>query len=147
MRISDWSSDVCSSACYQADGLYIGLGIGDYSDTSGELTRAFASERGLHLIEVDLPSDHGFDIPNGSKAAKRVPCSACGLSKRHIFDETARTGGYDVVVNAHNLDDEAQVLFCHALPCQTAHPGTPPPVLPARPGFPPHDTQPRHSSR
>src|SRR6188474_2593293 len=28
---------------YQADGLYLGLGIGDYSDESGRLTRAFAS--------------------------------------------------------------------------------------------------------
>ena len=34
--------------------------------------------------------------PSGSKAARRVPCSACGLSKRHLFDEAARTGGYDV---------------------------------------------------
>src|SRR3546814_18122902 len=93
MRISDWSSDVCSSACYQADGLYIGLGIGDYSDTSGEPTRAFASERGLHLIQVDLPSDHGFDIPTGSKPAKRVPCSASGTSSRHIFVEAASPDG------------------------------------------------------
>ncbi|HEY9556831.1 MAG TPA: ATP-binding protein [Acidimicrobiales bacterium] len=128
--------DILVEMGYQADGLYIGLGIGDYSDTSGELTRAFASERGLHLIEVDLPSDHGFDIPNGSKAAKRVPCSACGLSKRHIFDEAARTGGYDVVVTGHNLDDEAAVLFGNVLHWQTDYLGRQLPVLPARHGFP-----------
>ena len=28
--------------------------------------------------------------------AKRVPCSACGLSKRHLFDKAALDGGYDV---------------------------------------------------
>src|SRR3546814_19250955 len=98
---------------YQADGLYIGLGIGDYSDTSGELTRAFASERGLHLIEVDLPSDHGLDIPNGSKAAKRVPCSACGLSKRPIFDEPAPTRRYARLVTGPNPDDKAAVPFAN----------------------------------
>src|SRR5687768_961656 len=32
---------------YEADGLYLGLGIGDYSDASGEHTRAFAAARGL----------------------------------------------------------------------------------------------------
>jgi uncharacterized protein (TIGR00269 family) len=121
---------------YSADGLYIGLGIGEYSDASGEMTRAFASERGLHLIEVDLPTDHGFDIPTGSRAARRVPCSACGLSKRHVFDEAARSGGYDVVVTGHNLDDEAAVLFGNVLHWQTDYLGRQLPVLPERHGFP-----------
>lgn len=121
---------------YQADGLYIGLGIGDYSDTSGDMARAFAADRSLHLVEVDLPRDHGFDVPTGSKAAKRVPCSACGLSKRHLFDEAARNGGYDVVVTGHNLDDEAAVLFGNVLRWQTDYLGRQLPVLPARHGFP-----------
>jgi uncharacterized protein (TIGR00269 family) len=128
--------DILVELGYQADGLYLGLGIGDYSDTSGEITRAFAAERGWTLLEVDLPSDHGFDIPNGSKAARRVPCSACGLSKRHLFDEAARTGGYDVVVTGHNLDDEAAVLFGNVLHWQTDYLGRQLPVLPARNGFP-----------
>jgi uncharacterized protein (TIGR00269 family) len=121
---------------YDADGLYLGLGIGDYSDASGEMARSFAADRGLHLIEVDLPTDHGFDIPTGAKAARRVPCSACGLSKRHLFDEAARTGGYDVVATGHNLDDEAAVLFGNVLHWQTDYLGRQLPVLPARHGFP-----------
>jgi tRNA-5-methyluridine54 2-sulfurtransferase len=128
--------DILLELGYQADGLYLGLGIGDYSDASGEMARAFASDRGLHLIEVDLPTDHGFDIPTGAKAARRVPCSACGLSKRHLFDEAARTGGYDVVVTGHNLDDEAAVLFGNVLHWQTDYLGRQLPVLPARHGFP-----------
>ena len=128
--------DILRELGYDADGLYLGLGIGDYSDESGEITRAFAASRGWPLIEVDLPRDHGFDIPNGSKAAKRVPCSACGLSKRHLFDEAARTHGYDVVVTGHNLDDEAAVLFGNVLHWQTDYLGRQLPVLPARHGFP-----------
>ena len=38
---------------------------------------------------VDLRDDYGFDIPTAAKATRRVPCSACGLSKRHLFDEAA----------------------------------------------------------
>ncbi|MHB1138697.1 MAG: ATP-binding protein [Microthrixaceae bacterium] len=121
---------------YQADGLYIGLGIGDYSDVSGEHARRFAAERGLHLIEVDLPSDHGFDIPTGSRAARRAPCSACGTSKRHLFDRAALDGGYDVLVTGHNLDDEAAVLFGNVLRWQTEYLARQMPVLPARDGFP-----------
>ena len=37
---------------YEADGLYIGLGIGDYSEASATYARDFAAERGLQLIEV-----------------------------------------------------------------------------------------------
>ncbi|HEY5154148.1 MAG TPA: tRNA(Ile)-lysidine synthetase, partial [Acidimicrobiales bacterium] len=103
--------DILLDLGYDADGLYLGLGIGDYSDESGRYARAYAASRERRLIEVDLPADYGYDIPSGARAAKRVPCSACGLSKRHLFDRAAIDGGYDVVVTGHNLDDEAAVLF------------------------------------
>jgi tRNA-5-methyluridine54 2-sulfurtransferase len=128
--------DILRELGYDADGLYLGLGIGEYSDASGAAARAFARDRGLSLIEVDLPTDHGFDIPSGSRAAKRVPCSACGLSKRHLFDEAARRHRYDAVATGHNLDDEAAVLFGNVLHWQTDYLGRQLPVLPARHGFP-----------
>jgi tRNA-5-methyluridine54 2-sulfurtransferase len=121
---------------YEVDGFTIGLGIGDYSASSSSYARAFAAERGLRLLEADLPGDYGFDIPQGSRAAKRAPCSACGLSKRHLFDKAALEGGYDVVATGHNLDDEAAVLFGNTLRWQTDYLGRQLPVLPARPGFP-----------
>ncbi len=121
---------------YSVDGLYIGLGIGEYSDTSLTYARNYAESRSLNLIEVDVPSRFGFDIPNGSRAARRVPCSACGLSKRHLFDEAAIAGGYDVLITGHNLDDEAAVLFGNTLHWQTEYLGRQLPVLPARDGFP-----------
>jgi len=121
---------------YDADGFYIGLGIGEYSDESGSYARAFAEHRGLNLLEVDLPGDYGYDVPSGARAARRVPCSACGLSKRHLFDKAALDGGYDVVVTGHNLDDEAAVLFGNTLRWQSDYLGRQLPVLPARHGFP-----------
>jgi uncharacterized protein (TIGR00269 family) len=121
---------------YRADGLYIGLGIGGYSDTSRDHARRFADERGLHLVEVDLPSDYGYDIPTGARAARRAPCSACGTSKRHLFDAAAIDGGYDVLVTGHNLDDEAAVLFGNVLRWQTEYLARQMPVLEARDGFP-----------
>ena len=99
----------------RADGLYIGLGIGEYSEDSGGYVRRFADERGLHLVTIDLREDYGYDVPTAAIATKRVPCSACGLSKRRLFDKAAMDGGYDAVVTGHNLDDEAAVLFGNTL--------------------------------
>ena len=121
---------------YQADGLYIGLGIGEYSDVSGEYAKAFAAERGLHLVTIDLRDEYGFDIPPASRATRRVPCSACGTSKRHLFDKAALDGGYTVLVTGHNLDDEAAVLFGNTLRWDVEYLARQLPVLPARHGFP-----------
>ncbi|HET9730575.1 MAG TPA: ATP-binding protein [Acidimicrobiia bacterium] len=120
---------------YRADGLYLGLGIGEYSDRSGEFARTFAAERGLTLIDVDVRATYGFDVPQAASATGREPCSACGLSKRHLFNGIAMARGYDVVATGHNLDDEAAVLFGNVLRWETGYLGRQYPVLPAAPGF------------
>ncbi len=128
--------DILIGLGYQADGLYVGLGIGEYSDVSGRYARAFADEHGLRLITVDLRTEHGFDIPTAARATRRVACSACGTSKRHIFDRAALDGGYDVLVTGHNLDDEAAVLFGNALRWEVEFLARQAPVLRERDGFP-----------
>ena len=120
---------------YEADGLYVGLGIGSYSDRSGEFARAFAKEHDWPLLEIDLEDTYGFDIPGGARAAKRVPCSACGLSKRHVFNDAAVSNGYDILATGHNLDDEAAVLLGNVLRWDAGYLGRQHPVLPAAPGF------------
>lgn len=128
--------DLLISLGYRADGLYVGLGIGDYSDTSLDFARRFADERGLTLHKVDVPDTYGYDIPSGARAARRTPCSACGLTKRHLFDRAALDGGYDVLVTGHNLDDEAAVLFGNVLHWHTEYLARQQPVLAAANGFP-----------
>ncbi len=128
--------DILDHLGYRVEGFYISLGIGEYSKESRGYVERFASQRDLPLIIDDLPIDYGFDIPHGSRAAKRAPCSACGLSKRHLFDEAARKGGYDVVATGHNLDDEAAVLMGNTLHWHTEYLGRQAPVLPAHDGFP-----------
>ena len=54
--------DILTELGYAADGLYIGLGIGEYSDVSYEFTRDFAEERGLRLTTVDLRGEFGYDV-------------------------------------------------------------------------------------
>jgi uncharacterized protein (TIGR00269 family) len=118
-----------------ADGLYLGLGIGEYSDASGDYAREFAHARGLKLHEVDLRDEHGFDVPGAARATHRPPCGACGLSKRHLFNAVAAEHGYDVVATGHNLDDEAAVLLGNVLRWETGYLGRQYPMLPGGEGF------------
>jgi uncharacterized protein (TIGR00269 family) len=121
---------------YRADGLYLGLGIGEYSTASRAAALGFASARGLTLREIDLRDDLGYDIPTAAAATRRVPCSSCGLSKRHLFDQAALEGGYEVVATGHNLDDEAAVLFGNTLRWDVEYLARQLPVLPGGDGFP-----------
>ena len=127
--------DILIDLGYEADGVYLGLGIGDYSDASLSHAQRFADARGAKLQVVDLPADHGFAIPDAARATKRVPCSACGLSKRHLLNRAAIDGGYDVLATGHNLDDEAAVLLGNVLQWHIDYLARQRPVLAAAEGF------------
>jgi uncharacterized protein (TIGR00269 family) len=120
---------------YAADGLYLGLGIGGYSDRSAELTRAFARERGATLVTVDIAETYGFDIPTAGRKGSRSTCAVCGLSKRYVFNKAAVDGGYDVIATGHNLDDEAATLLGNTLRWNTEYIARQSPVLPADEGM------------
>jgi len=125
---------------YDTEGMTIGLGIGDYSTASAEAAVAFAERRDLTLHGVDLRGDYDYDIPTASAVTSRVPCSSCGLSKRHLIDKAALDGDYDVVATGHNLDDEAAVLFGNVLHWHTEYLGRQQPTLVER-------VAPRHGGR
>jgi uncharacterized protein (TIGR00269 family) len=120
---------------YRASGLYLGLGIGDYSDESGRRVRDFARRRGAELVEVDLREDYGYDVPTAGRKGSRSTCAVCGLSKRYVFNRAALEGRFDVVATGHNLDDEAANLLGNTLRWQTEYIARQFPVLPAREGL------------
>ena len=127
--------DILIELGYSADGVYLGLGIGDYSDTSRDYAQRYADARGVRLRVVDIPAEHGFGIPDAARATKRVPCSACGLSKRHLLNSAALDGGYDVLATGHNLDDEAAVLFGNVMQWNVGYLARQRAVLPGTTGF------------
>lgn len=127
--------DILLELGYRASGLYVGLGIGGYSARSGELVRAFARQREAELIEVDLATEYGFDIPTAGRRGSRSSCSVCGLSKRYVFNRVAMERGFDVLATGHNLDDEAATLLGNTLRWQTDYIARQFPVLPAENGL------------
>lgn len=113
--------DILVRLGYEADGLYLGLGIDggiQYSEESHRLTDEFARRHNLKLHVVDIEKEYGHSIPVLSEISNRghgKPCSVCGLAKRHEMNRIARDLGYDVLATGHNLDDEAAVLFGNTL--------------------------------
>jgi uncharacterized protein (TIGR00269 family) len=127
--------DVLLELGYHADGLYLGLGIGEYSTRSGAVARAFAAGRGADLLEVDLAAEYGYDVPTAGRRGSRSTCAVCGLSKRYVFNRAARDQGYDVIATGHNLDDEAATLLGNTLRWQTEYIARQFPVLPEEEGL------------
>src|SRR5262249_54433915 len=103
--------DVLHGAGYRTTGLYIDLGIFDYSHASKARCVAFAGQRGLDLRVVAVADEARATIPPVKAVTPRPTCSACGLSKRYIMNRAALEGGFPVVATGHNLDDEAATLL------------------------------------
>ncbi|WP_456411580.1 TIGR00269 family protein [Oceanithermus sp.] len=103
--------DTLTRLGHAATGFHIQLGIGDYSERALETTKAFARERGLELIVVDVRESFGLTIPELAQATGRAACSGCGLSKRYLMNRVAEEEGFNVVATGHNLDDEAATLL------------------------------------
>ena len=75
---------------YEADGLYVGLGIGDYSDRSGRVrTRVREGARTGRCSRSTCGTPTASTSPTARAPPSGVPCSACGLSKRHVFNDAA----------------------------------------------------------
>lgn len=122
--------DVLRRLGYQATGLYLNLGIGEYSAESQRKSVAFAESREAELLVVDIPETYGMGVEALARGTGRVSCSACGLSKRYLFNKMARDGGFDVVATGHNLDDEAATLLGNTLHWQTEYLARQAPALP-----------------
>jgi uncharacterized protein (TIGR00269 family) len=129
--------DVLVGLGYQTTGLYLGLGIGGYSDRSREMVEAFAAAHELPLVVRTLADEGpGLAVPDVASSTRRVPCAACGQMKRHFFDAAAHEGTFDVLATGHNLDDEAARLLGNVLRWQRDHLARQRPVLePSHPKF------------
>jgi uncharacterized protein (TIGR00269 family) len=132
--------DVLLRLGFQADGLYISLGI-DYPDGASYSGESLEKVQGFmenfwpaaQLEVVDVPALYGTNIPEAAQISHRgrgKPCSVCGLVKRHVMNRVARDGGYAALVTGHNLDDEVAVLMSNVLNWHTGYLARQAPTLP-----------------
>jgi uncharacterized protein (TIGR00269 family) len=111
--------DVLIEDGYRTAGLYLDLGIFDYSKESKAKCEAFAAARGQTPHIERVAEAVGAPIPVVQQVTRRPTCSACGLSKRYLMNRAALQHGYPVVATGHNLDDEAATLFGSVMHWQT----------------------------
>jgi uncharacterized protein (TIGR00269 family) len=111
--------DVLIEDGYRTAGLYLDLGIFDYSKESRAKCEAFAAARGQTLHVERVADAVGAPIPLLQQVTRRPACSGCGLSKRYLMNRAALEHGYAVVATGHNLDDEAATLFGSVMHWQT----------------------------
>lgn len=123
--------DILRRLGYQADALYVDLGIGVYSQQSKVKVEQFIHARGIPLQVHELKEDEGAGINDLANLTHRPTCSVCGTLKRYHFNRTAVERGYHVLATGHNLDDEASRLFGNVLRWQTEYLDKQGPVLPA----------------
>src|SRR3954463_4288909 len=123
--------DILLDLEYHADGLYIDLGIGEYSSSSRVMCEQFAAAKGRTLHISDLDTSFGVTVPMIAEQTRRAPCSGCGLAKRYLFNREAAERGYDAVATGHNLDDEAATLLGNVLHWQPGSLARQSPVLEA----------------
>jgi tRNA-5-methyluridine54 2-sulfurtransferase len=100
---------------FPADGMYVDLGIGDYSHTSYLKAQAMADELKRKLFRFSIPKVFGKEVSELSRMTRRPPCSLCGTIKRYAMNRVCVTEGYSVLLTGHNLDDEASALLGNVL--------------------------------
>lgn len=115
---------------YKADGLYLDLGIGDYSIRSRRACESFAAERGLVLEVIPVARELGETIDGLVGRVRGKPCSLCGTVKRYLLNRFAFEGGYDALATGHNLDDEAATLLGNVLRWEEGYLARQYPILP-----------------
>ena len=103
--------DVLIDEGYRTTGLYLDLGIFDYSVESKARCEKFAAARFVPLIISVVAEEVGAPVPVIQSVTRRPPCSGCGLSKRYLMNRVALEHEIPVVATGHNLDDEAATLF------------------------------------
>jgi uncharacterized protein (TIGR00269 family) len=127
--------DILLKLGYQADALYVNLGIGTYSEESFRKVRKFAdavaASHGAKLLTHTVEEEEGAGIKELAQLIHRPTCSTCGTIKRYQFNRAAVEHDYDVMATGHNLDDEAARLLGNVLHWQDEYLDKQGPSLPA----------------
>lgn len=127
--------DILLKLGYKADGFYVHLGIGAYSERSSAMVRRFADSvaipLGAALQTHTVEQEEGAGIKELAQLVHRPTCSTCGTIKRYQFNRAAIEQDYDVMATGHNLDDEAARLLGNVLHWQEEYLEKQGPSLPA----------------
>lgn len=93
-------------------GLYINLGIGEYSKKAEDVVKTIAKRFNIPLIIYNLKENDGFTIED-CKDLRRAICSCCGVVKRYIMTKVAYENDVDAIATGHTLYDTLSFILKH----------------------------------
>lgn len=130
------TADVLTRLGYNVIGFHIDLGISEdeFSAQSLEASKQFFARLGRPLTVYSVPQQLGSPMTEVAKRYKR-PCAVCGLTKRHLINEFARSQNAEAVATGHHLDDLTSALLANALRWDVKYLRKTLPVLPEEGGF------------
>ena len=86
-------------------------GIEGYRPPSLDIVKRFCGERGITSY-VRSFSEMGMEMDRvASAAGENSPCTYCGVFRRKLMNDQARTAGAKYLATGHNLDDMAQSVM------------------------------------
>ncbi|MGQ4834636.1 MAG: ATP-binding protein [Candidatus Asgardarchaeia archaeon] len=93
-------------------GLYINLGIGEYSKRALEVATKTSEKFEIPLIIYDLKEYDGFSIKD-CRFLRRKICSCCGVIKRYVMTKIATEIDADAIATGHTLFDTVAFIQKH----------------------------------
>ncbi|HYM39548.1 MAG TPA: TIGR00269 family protein [Thermoplasmata archaeon] len=87
-------------------------GIAGYRPPSLETAKALCAQLGVAHHVVSYQDTQGFEMDRVVRLdPDAIPCSYCGVFRRHALNETAREIGADFLATGLNLDDTAESIL------------------------------------
>lgn len=120
---------------YEADGMFIDLGIPGFSQESWEKCEKLSNKLSRKLFKISLEEIAGMSLINIAKLERKAPCAFCGMIKRYIMNNFALQNGYKVIATGHHLDDECSILLGNVLNWQVEYLKRQEPTLEESDGF------------
>jgi len=87
-------------------------GIAGYRPASLETARAFCAQLGVPHHVISYRETEGFEMDRVVRVdPQAIPCSYCGVFRRHALNAKARQLGADYLATGLNLDDTAESVL------------------------------------
>ncbi|MCL4398345.1 TIGR00269 family protein [Candidatus Parvarchaeota archaeon] len=83
-------------------------GIKGYRDKTIEIMKDYCGRYGVDYRIYSYKDFTGQTMDSITKTRSGIPCSACGVLRRHLINYAASEVHADKVATAHNMDDEAE---------------------------------------
>ena len=98
-------------------------GIKGYRPHTLAVAKKEAKRLRVPLIVSSFEKEYGFSLDRAVAVSKKaaLPCSFCGVFRRHLLNRAAKKAGVKKLAIGHNLDDMAQTFLMNVFRNDTAH--------------------------